>query len=311
MLSSQTTKKGFILSIVLWIVVVILLGITTIAFFSKDVLTLSNGLKNKLETQMVSEDILELLKYHITTSDYDHISIISNNNVYSKYKFPTKLILDNRWYSITKDIRIRIQDTSSLANIITNSPKTLATLATNDSQRQLFYTIKDSLKDWKDKDNVVSLNGAELSTYQLHKEGDFKPRNNGAIQDTNELRLINGIDTLSHKQWESFKKRIYYGNPSLVNLSLVDKRYLSYLLRIREDDAQTLIDIREKDMTSFIKKIVPLKIFDYDYMSFSLSRQLMIEIEVTKDNAKTILKSTILFKPKQNKQYTTIDYKSL
>ncbi|MEA2019441.1 MAG: type II secretion system protein GspK [Campylobacterota bacterium] len=297
-------KKAFALSIVLWIVAALLVGVAALTVFSKDSVHLSEKLNNKLLTQLKVENILESLKFYIITADYDNNSLINKTLI----SFPKKLIVDGRWYNIDKTTKISIHDTSGLLNIRTYPTKYIASMITTDKQKQIRYTIIDSIADWRDKNHIVELNGAEQSTYKLKKGLKYKVRNTMAIQDVEELKLIHGIDKLEQKQWNKFKKYLYYGRTSSINLALLDKKNISFLLGISQSYAQTLVNIRKDDINEFKQIISKLPKYNDDLMSFGLSKQFRIEIQATINNAKTILTTIIDFKQARNKQYTTIEY---
>jgi len=305
----QGSKKGFVLAIVLWIVAAILLGITTIAIFSKDTVSLSQSLQDKLVTRMESQDVLEGLKFYIITANFDNISFINSNLKDFTYNFPDRLISDGRWYNLNDTVKIKLLDTSSLLNIVTADPNLIAAIAAKNLQNQLKYSIADSIKDWRDKDNFMHLNGAENSTYELKKKVAYKIRNNRGIQDVEEMRLINGIDSLTIPQWNAFKGKLYYGfSAGITNLDLIDVKYLAYILNFSEADAQILVDIRSKDLQKFMNIVYALPQYNDQYMGFYLTRQIKIEIQVTKNKAKSILKTMIYFKPTKDRQYTTVTY---
>lgn len=306
---SKMQKKAFVLSIVLWIVVAMLFGTVTLAMLSKDTLTLTSNIKSKLQTQLMALDTLEFLKFHILTASRDNNSYINNSLKNSSYPFPNKLIADNRWYKINKNIKLRIQDTSALLDVIHPPSKIIATLATTKSQRQERFVITDSIKDWVDKDNVVKLNGAESSRYEHSYGSSYKIRNSPAIQSPEELRLIRGIKELKEQEWEELRKRLYYGGYSSVNLTLIDSKYLAQTLNISQSQAEAYTQERETDLKKFIKVIGDNKHFNDDDMGFHLSRQLNIEIVTTKGDAKSILKTLIDFKKVKDRLYTTYFYK--
>lgn len=301
MLFIQSSKKAFVLSIVLWIVAALLFGGVTLALLSKDTLLLSRGVKDKLQTRLIAEDIFELFKLYVVTANYDNNSLINDNLNNLKYKFPNRLIVDNRWYALAKNIQIRVQDTSSLLNAFKTPSSIIASLAS--SQRQERYVIDDSLTDWRDKDNIVSLNGAEASRY---KQGFI--RNSNSIQSSTELKLINGINSLSNENWNSLKKRLYYGDGNIVNLALVDSKYLSIILKINESYAEALVKMREQDMQKYILLVNKMKTFDEENMGFFLSKQFRIEIKVTLGEAISRLQCIISFQDLKNKQYSIIKY---
>jgi len=301
-------KNAFVLSIVLWIVAAILVGITTISIFSKDSITLSKELNYKLKTRLRSQDILEAIKYYVMTANYDNISLINQNFTNFTYKLPSRIILDGRWYTIDKFSKISLQDTSSMINVLTYPAQTIATLATTNQQKPLFYTIEDSIKDWRDKDNFIRLNGAENSTYRTQKNKKFEARNADALQDKAELRLINGIDKLPQKQWNEFKKRIYFGRSSGIDLALIDAKYLSYVLDISDSYAKTFIALRQEDINKFIKQVSNLKKFDYSFMGFAIAHQYKIKIITNIGDATTQIQTLIDFKPTTKKIFTIEKY---
>ncbi len=307
----SSSKKGFALSIVLWIVAALLFGIATLATFSKDTIMLSKGLQQKLQTQLQVEDIFESLKFYVMTAHYDNNSLLNSALNDFKYKFPKKIIVDGRWYAINKDINISVTDTSGLINVNYSGAKNIAFVLTDKDQRQLRYTIVDSIKDWKDKDNVVSLNGAENSKYELQKELNYKIRNNPDIQSVSELRLINGIDAIPETKWKNLKSKFYYGNGAIVNLALIDSKYLAYILNINNIEANALVDLRKKNLKKFINSVYKLKTFDDEMMGFYQEREYKIKIVVKLENATSWLTSIIDFDKTEDHPYTVISYKLL
>ncbi len=306
-LQAINNKKAFALSIVLWIVAALLMGVASLTIFSKDSMQLSEGLNNKIQTQLKVEEVLEVLKFYIITADYNNNFLINETILNIPYKFPKKIVLDNRWYYVNENIRIRILDTSALINTF-GSIQSIANIATNQLQNQLKYRIEDSIKDWKDTDSIVELNGAESSTYEFKKEVNFKIRNNSDIQDPQEFKLIHGIDSLSDLQWKYLKSKLYNGRQLSPSLLFVDKIYLAYLLDISDSYAKTLIDIRKKDINEFINIVSKLNKFVSGDIHLYISKQLKIEIQTTIVDATTILNTIIDFKPSEYKQYTTILY---
>lgn len=304
----STNKNAFVLSIVLWIVAAILIGITAISIFSRDSITLSKELNYKLKTRLRSQDILEVIKYYVLTANYDNISLINQDFTNFTYKIPSRIILDGRWYAIDKFSKISLQDTASMVNVLTYPAQIIAALATTNQQKPLSYTIEDSIKDWRDKDNFTRLNGAENSTYTTQKNKKFKARNADAIQDKAELRLINGIDKLSKKQWNKLKERIYFGRSSGVDLALIDAKYLAYLLDISDSYAKTLIELRQEDINKFIKQVSNLKKFEYGLMGFSIAHQYKIKIITKIGDATTQIQTLIDFNPTIKKIFTMENY---
>lgn len=288
-------RKAFALSIVLWIVAALLFAMATLAVFSKDVQDINNGVNDKLLTQLEAHNILEILKFYISTASYNSNSFTNSSFKDLNYMIPDKIIVDNRWYQLNKDTRIRLQDLSALINVFQPSALDISNMATNSSERQLKYVITDSIRDWTDGDNVVRLNGAESASYKLREDVEYINRNTPALQSVEELRLIKGISDLNIKRWNALKKRLYCAKATSKNLSLIDKKYLAYILDIDETEAESFIQVRDNDLLKFINMMRKQKKFDYEEMGFSLSKILTIEIEVLKNAAKSRLKVLIDF----------------
>ena len=288
---THQSKSAFALSIVLWIVAALLLGVAFIVSVSKNDLQLTKQLHNKLDTRLEAESVLEALKFAIITSDYDSIGL----DIHTKlpYKFPKKIILDGRKYAINKEITIALQDASSMLNIIYPDARLLASLATTADERELFYTIRDSILDWKDSDNVVTLNGAEASFYHLKQGKNYGPRNSQSLQSVDELRLINGMDRLSDNAWKKLKQRIYFGDGAVVDLALLDTFYLQKLLKLNFLDAKMLHQYQTTDMPKFMDFIQKNSHYDENSMGFALSFKIKIDI-IVKNHATTSILHTFM-----------------
>lgn len=302
-------KKGFALSIVLWIVAALLMGVSMLSFFAKDTVSLTTNLNDKLYTKLHANDTLEVLKYYIKTADYDSVSFINEKFKNEELSFPSILYVDNRWHKIDRYTKIKVLDTSALVNIVTYPANMISFLAVKGENNSFFYTVRDALKDWRDNDSFLNLSGAESDTYRLKKEKSFFPRNSNAIQDPTELRLVNGIDALSTQDWHNLKKQLYFGRTGLINLLLTDKIILSYLLKIKLQDAEDLIKVRETDYKKFFDLVRMHPNFNSDNMKLYISKQLKISILVEKNGAKTMIEAMIDFRQNRQKTYTTLYYK--
>ncbi len=288
-------RSAFALSIVLWIVAALLAGIAFFSAIAKDNILITKGIDSKLQSELTAESILELLKYYITTASYDDRAL---HNTYrdTQYTLPPKIILDGREYTVTKNIKISLHDTSSMLNAFYPREEMMGYLIGGKQHRQRFYTITDALKDWKDSDNIVSLNGAEEAYYKLYKGANFGPRNSPALQGIGELRLVKGIDIVPLEQWRRVKKYLYYGssNPN-INLSLIDTTILQYLFHLNTFESDRLDKLRMQQPVKFKYEMRNNPLFDEYLMGFSLSMNIMIRIEVDFQDARTILETLIQF----------------
>lgn len=292
-------KKAFALSIVLWIVLAMVFGITALSLFTKDTLSLTKALDQKLHTRLEAESLLQKLIFYTATASYNYTSLL-NTTIPG---LPQSIHLDGTSYQ-DGNSTFRITDTSALLNVMFASSKDILSLLPSTVSHQHRYEIKDSLKDWKDKDDIPLLNGAEFSAYENRQGKPYRPRNALNIQDSNELRLINGFDKLSKASWNILRSKLYYGDGTTENLMLMNASRLSALFNIRDSQAQALVKIREKEPSEFIKNIQKLDNYDDEVYGFHLSLQLKIEIETTLGEARTKLETIISFSPHQSMAYT-------
>lgn len=289
------SRDGFALAIVLWIVAALLAGVAYFTLFSKEELQTTQQLDNKLEANLQAQSTLASLKYYIMTADYDGRSVFNTLDV-KNFSLPHRIILDGREYNLSKNISISLQDTSALIDVFYPDPVLLAKMATDQNDRQLFYTLRDSIKDWRDEDNIVSLNGAEESYYRLKKNLLYGPRNSPAVQSVDEIRIIKGFADLSKQKWNDVKKYLYYGYGATVNLALIDDRYLSKLLGLNFLEARTLKTLRTKDLDKFIQEIQKLKTYNDEYMGFYLSFNIFLKIKVQVGDTVSKISTIIKFK---------------
>ena len=292
-------RKGFALSIVLWIVAVLLLGIAYISALSKEHLKISYALNDKLTTQIMAKSYLEALKYYILTANFDGDKFI---NSVTKPLLPQKITLDGRVY-LLGDVYISLRDISGMIQ-----PYSLATVVTKSDERELYFTIRDSLLDWIDVDNIPKLNGAESAYYQLQQSLDYQPANILSLQNVDELRLIKGIKDLKTKRWHHLKKNITYKS-SRINFMLINTNYLKSILKITLLEAENLINLREINREKFISIVEKNKNFNGYMMGFWISKVVKITIVSIKNLAKTKLQTTLHFEKTGKKSYTISAFK--
>jgi general secretion pathway protein K len=302
------SRNGFALSIVMWIVAALLLGIVLILNLSKESLNLTKDLQDKQRARLEAQDYLELIKYYVITADFDSRKLINGVQVAS-YKLPKQIVLDGREYHPTKDVTISMQDASSMVNLLYPNTPLIASLASENEQK-LYYTINDSIKDWTDKDGKISLNGAENDYYQKQKNVRYKPRNSPAIQSIDELRLIRGVDTLGVKTFDKLKKYLYFSQDgAFINMALLDSTYLSKILKIDLSTAQLMENYKQNEFTKFISMIQKNRNYNDELMGFALSFNIKIRVEVKVGNAVANLETFIDFRKKSSKDITTNTYR--
>ena len=301
------SKNGFALSIVMWIVAALLLGIVLILTLSKDSLTLTKGVQDKLSARLQAQNYLEVVKYYVMTANFNTFELINDVSM-STYKLPSKIVLDGREYKLNKNVTLSMRDASSMVNLFYPNGQIIAALASQ-GNNALYYTIRDSIKDWIDTDNEISLNGAEDAYYKKERNVLFKPRNYPALQSVDELRLIKGIDTLSQKQFNRLKTYIYSSQSgAVVDFALVDANYLSKLLHLDKEEAQEIINYKYSNYAKFVNIIEKNHYYNDDSMGFAPSFNILVKLKVKVGLARVILKTFIDFRKNRFRNTTTDMY---
>lgn len=304
---TQKAKDGFVLATVLWIVAGLMLVALLVVLFSKDTVKLSTAVEQKLQAKLEAQSILEQLKFYISTSNYDNTSLLNDTfrNLGSIY--PAKVVLDGRWYQLTPNKRFRIKDSSMAFSAFALDPYIFSRYVTQDVAKQ--NIIRDSILDWLDPDSEVRLSGAESYYYKNEKGVVYHPSNLYRLQDPSELELIRGVDSLSKQTLSTIRENTYYMNWRYVNLALINAKMLSAYLNITLPQAQLLTALRKESLEDFVKELRRFKGYDDEDMGLALSRQFIIEIEVTQQQAKAILKTIIDFRTNKYHFYTVISEK--
>jgi general secretion pathway protein K len=301
-------KKGFALSIVLWIVLILLGATSFIIHLAKEMLNNARDVENKLLSRLEAESIYEQMKFLILVSKnngdtYIPLIKLPQNSL---YHYPEKIKANGYEYGLNRNSRIHIKDTSGMINVFYAPASWLAGTFWSMSDRELRYVMIDSVKDWRDQDNIPRLNGAEFAYYKLKNKQLYGPRNMDAIQDVSELRLIRGFRNMNSEKWKKVVQNLYYGRTSEINLLLQPKGMLIHLLGVTPVYADQLIQLRNEDKKEFQKIVKMLPLFDDEYMGFYLSREVLLDISVQKGNAKSNIKALLVFNLKKEKPFTVI-----
>ena len=307
MMQFMGSKKGFALSIVMWIVAALLLGVALVLGLSKDTLQLTQGVQDKLTARIEAQNTLEIIKYYVKTADFDNMKLINDVHI-DKYTFPKEMVLDGREYNLSKNITLSMRDASSMTNLFYPNAHFIATLASGGDEA-LYNTIKDSLQDWIDGDEQERLSGAEGTYYKKEKNVLYAPRNYATPQSVEELRLIKGLDTLNSVQFEKLSRYVTPSqNGATVNLALIDADYFSKLLHIDVATAREVLKYKMNEYSKFVSYVRKSHYYD-ESMEFGLSFNVLITIEVHMEDAKTQLTTFIDMKKNQVRNITTDMYK--
>ena len=292
----KNIKKAYALSVILWIVA----GMGTVTMFlailSKDIVKISSQLENKLISRLKAEESIDLLMFYGTTGEF-YLNNMSNKIV-EDYNLPDKIYIDNSTIPFN-DVNITIQDTAGIYNVLFLHDEMMAKELDSDN----FYTIKDSILDWIDKNSFQRLNGAEEDYYRHLSEDSYTPRNDLSIQAVEELALIKGI---KKSRLDELRDIFYFGRGSKSNLMTIPKESLTMLLDITPSFANELINLRKNEPLEFIKAVNrgKFKIMDeFDIYGFLPSKIIKVHVESSYNGAKTKLDAILDFKMRQERAF--------
>lgn len=205
---------------------------------SKDLNSSAAMLKDKIDATLEAESLAEIINYTTTTQMFERSHFLID----SKYiDSPKSAIvhLDGKQSKIWQS-SINAQDASSKLSIWSIDVKTLERLLTHLKDQNSAITIKDSILDWIDQDNLKHLNGAEAYQYQNFS---YAPRNYAAIQSVDELAIIKGVDQETIQLLTPFLTLKYYG---FFNINNADKRLLQAKYNLTNEMLSELINLKKQ-----------------------------------------------------------------
>ncbi|MDO6444334.1 type II secretion system protein GspK [Colwellia sp. 1_MG-2023] len=188
-------QKGIALIQVLIIAIILsMLGI----FINQSVrnqVKVAQLIQNNQKLDLILESVeAELLHTLLTHKRYKNIE--SDNELVKKWNF------HGETFKLNEQVSITLQDLNGLLslNYMNNklSTRLFELLGNKDDSVRTFL---DSLKDWKDKDDLKHLNGAESDYY--NKLNLPEPRNS-YLQSMDEVNNIKEAKVLSKEQWNKY-----------------------------------------------------------------------------------------------------------
>ncbi|MDC3212122.1 type II secretion system protein GspK [Pseudoalteromonas distincta] len=194
--------------------------------------SIQNKFLMRLELEKTEADLLQAL---LSNNKYPNKSAV--NSITSKWNFYGKefKVNENAYVTLTdlsSLMGLNISDATLLKNV-------LLQIGVDDVSAREFV---DSLADWKDKNDLSRLNGAESAYYKQHKKS-YVARN-GFLQDPSEVALIRGGEQITPKLLNQyFTTEIVAGfNPlnapqKILNAFINDENNIQKILQLREQGA--------------------------------------------------------------------------
>ena len=221
------------------IIVLIMMAISSaltlyVLRLSKEILQNAEGIMEKLQCKLEAKSLFEEIKYIASVSSFNASSIKNGTTLRD---FPEELPLTGESFRAGNGT-ISLYDTSGKINAFYLSKESIRKLfqheGIEDSEADIAF---DSYEDWKDKDNLKHINGAENYYYRFEKGFNYGARNNPALQDAEELKCIRGF----RNNYEKIKNYLTFSyRGSLLNINTASPAVLSIILNISEDEAEQI-----------------------------------------------------------------------
>jgi general secretion pathway protein K len=286
-------EKGIALIQVLIIAMILtMLGI----FINQSVrnqVNIAKLIQDNLKLSIVLESTeAELLHTLLTHKRYKRID--SENEFVKRWNF------HGETFKLDDQVSIELQDLNGLLslNYMNNilSTRLLEQLGHTGHNARTFL---DSLKDWKDEDDLKHLNGAESYYYQ--KEKLPVPRNN-FLQSLQEVTNIKGANILSQAQWQKYYSLALVSKFNPLN---AQKEVLNAFLN-NEQALESVLVLREKNQLNLLTFYQATGIEADDFITFSTGRLINIKILVNIEKNQLSKSFQVELRPNANLRPVTI-----
>lgn len=183
----MVANKGFALIVVLWVVTLLTIMASSFALTLQRETTITGGLKEKAEAAALAEAGINYATLMLLSKESEQ-QWQANSSLY-EIEFAGRRI------------RMLIADESGKVNINHASKEQLQQLFTAlGVEESTADSLSDAVLDWRDKNDLHRLNGAELPQYE--EAGlNYAPRN-GLFKSIEELQMVLGMTTDLYRQLE-------------------------------------------------------------------------------------------------------------
>lgn len=250
-------QRGIALLTVLWVLTILMVIVFSFTYLTgtetHSTLYFKEGIENKfLADAGIERGIMELFyrqKYLGATI------LLEGNEFWKTDGSPNSAILGDGTCTV------KIFDESGKINLNTGDMILLRSLITNlGVEGEELDTIIDSIQDWRDKDDLTRLHGAE-SDYYLSLHNPYKAKN--ADFDTlEELLMVKGINrellfgSATKKGLMDFLT--VFGKTPKVNPNAAPKEVLMAIPGMAAETTEAIIDYRQTQEIRAIQVLVPL-----------------------------------------------------
>jgi len=305
----KKSQRGSILVMTL-VILTIALGLATyVVALSRQSVENSAMLLDKLHAKIDIESHLEMAKFLISSGQF-HAAKIA---ITPPLDFP----LDSSVWSLRGNpiligkSKIELYDGGSKPFLNKLSPWVLKRLfIINGIDASIAEIAAQSYRDWIDKDDFNHLNGAEKSYYRVEKGYGYEPRNNPALQSTEELRLLRGLE--GSEAFEFVTNQVHLFGTGSLNVNTASVKTLEAVLNISPQQAEDLVTLRKRKgvLTFNDLKLITGRDFSDELSGISVFSTQSVEINITTTigEARDTLRALINFTPQRNAPYLVVYY---
>jgi len=299
-------KEAFSLALTLWIVAIMSLASALYLSYAKSIVLKSKQLNTKLKLIFEAESIVEIIKFYGSTGEFNRRTL--SNTLLGTYlpSFPKVLYLDSKkmkW----KNSEIILQDSAGLINLEDIDSVVNYIVEQDLKLKDKKDIIKSSVKDWLDRNNFSTLNGAEDSFYSKYM---YKARSEGYISSVDELFLIRGLDNLNNSEKERIKSSLVLSFLEKRNAITMSKDILKSTYNLSQTDV-TLLDNTRVNPLRFMSLFNSMHKENYDIErdGFASSKIVKAKIISSEGNISKKIEFLIDFSIYNQKAFAILNYK--
>lgn len=210
----MTKQQGMAMVLVLWVLSLLTIMAGGFVLSIRRETAIIAGLKNNAEAMATAESGLAIAEFMLQNPDQNK-RWRADGSIYQIDADNAKLRI--RLLSETGKININFADSEQLQSLMSHTPANI--------EHEQNVDLAAAILDWRDSDDLVSLNGAEKDQYR-DAGLDYQPRNS-AFQSLEELQMLLGMDEATLK-WLEPLVTVYTEQPQ-VDIQLASKEVLEVL----------------------------------------------------------------------------------
>lgn len=250
----NASSSAYVLPIVLFLVIILTTGGLFSLHLAKQNIANTASFFDTTEAQIEAESQLEIIKFYAASAHFTLNRIENDALISSTLSYPDKLYIDNREHNLSTSISVRLQDSAGLLNAMYPDAEAISGLLSNAAKFESPDTIRDSIADWYDSDDLHRINGAEAGYYQGLKLS-YTPRNGLIFLSREELRLIRGMRDLTDEQWQYISRFLIISPVSAFNYTTAPPELIAAKLHVSLKVLDGLIELRNEDLNLYLNRI--------------------------------------------------------